>query len=360
MPSIAYKKLKGLRDILGTLLAPAAALILALLLGLVLIILMGKDPAVATKALAMGAFGSTQAFGETVVKMTPLIMTGLSFALANRCGLINIGAEGQLYMGGLFAVIVGLYVKLPIFLLLPLTIVAGFVGGGIWGMLAGFFKVRFGANEMITTIMLNYIANYFSNYMVMSVLVEPPGTMPQTPQIDVNAQLPRLFEGSRIHAGIIVALLCILLYYIFLWKTRTGFETRVVGLNPDAASYAGINNKNRVVLAMFIAGGFAGLAGAMELMGVQLRLFQDFSPGYGFDGIAVALLGQNSPIGILLSSLMFGALRAGSNKMQMMAKVPAASIYIIQSLVIIFVVGSRFLTDLQKKWAIKREAKGDR
>lgn len=360
MPAIAYRKLKGLRDALSRALVPIVALLLALGAGLLLILALGLDPKIAMQALFMGAFGTKSALGETIVKMTPLILTGLSFALANRCGLINLGAEGQLYMGGLCAVIVALNVNVPSFVHIPLAVVAGFVGGGLWGMLAGYFKVRFGANEMITTIMLNYVATYFANFMVTDVMVEPPGTMPQTPPILETAQLPRLLEGTRIHAGILIALFCILVYYIFLWKTRSGYETRVVGLNPDAASYAGINNKRKAMLAMFLAGGFAGLAGTMELLGVQLRMFQNFSPGYGFDGIAVALLGQNSPIGILFSSLMFGALRSGSNLMQMTAKVPAASIYIIQSLVIVFVVGSRYVTDLQKKLAIKREAKGDR
>ncbi|MEL7610413.1 MAG: ABC transporter permease [Bacillota bacterium] len=360
MPAIAYRKLKGIRDAISRALVPIVALLLALGVGLLLIVALGLDPKTAMEALFKGAFGSKSAVGETIVKMTPLILTGLSFALANRCGLINLGAEGQLYIGGLCSVIVALYLHLPSFLHIPLAVAAGFIGGGLWGMLAGFFKVRFGANEMITTIMLNYVATYFANYMVMNVMVEPPGTMPQTPPVLATAQLPRLLEGTRIHAGILIALLCILIYYVFLWKMRSGFETRVVGLNPDAASYAGINNKRKALLAMFLAGGFAGLAGTMELLGIQLRMFQNFSPGYGFDGIAVALLGQNSPVGILFSALMFGALRSGSNLMQMTAKVPAASIYIIQSLVIIFVVGSRFMTDLQKKWAIKREAKGDR
>jgi len=336
------------------------ALVLALLLGMLLIQLIGLDGPSAYNAMLLGAFGNKSAIGETIIKMTPLILTGLSFALANRCGLINIGAEGQLYVGGLTAVAVALYVPgLPIWLHLPLAIIAGFVGGGVWGMIAGLLKVRFGANEMITTIMLNYIGNYLVNYMVSIAMIDPAGTLQQTARMPKTAQLPILLTGTRIHLGIVVALLCIFIYYFFLWKMRSGFETRVVGLNAEAARYAGINDKKKTVLAMFMAGGFAGLAGMSEILGVQLRMYQNFSPGYGFDGIAVALLGVNSPVGILLSSLLFGALRAGSNLMQMTAQVPAAMIYIIQSLVIMFVVGSQFLPQLQQRRAIRREAKGD-
>lgn len=342
------------------LIGPFGALILALLLGAALIQLTGHDSGAAYSAMLQGAFGSKSAIGETIIKMIPLIFTGLSFALANRCGLINIGAEGQLYVGGLCAVAVALYVPgLPIYLHLPLAIIAGFIGGGIWGMIAGILKVRFGANEMITTIMLNYVGNYLINYMVSIVMIDPVDNLQQTARMPATAQLPILIGGTRVHLGIIIALVCIFVYYVFLWKMRSGYETRVVGLNAEAARYAGINDKKKTVLAMFMAGGFAGLAGMSEILGVQIRMYQNFSPGYGFDGIAVALLGANTPIGILLSSLLFGALRAGSNLMQMTAQVPAAMIYIIQSMVIMFVVGSQFIPQLQKRMKIRHEAKGD-
>ena len=351
---VSYKKVN-----VSNMLMPILAIVFALLVGALLITVMGLDVTVAYPALLEGAFGSKNAIGETIVKTTPLIFTALSYALAKRCGLVNLGAEGQIYIGGLCSAIVGLYISLPSFLHIPLAVLAGFIGGGVWGMLAGALKLKFGASEMITTIMLNYIAQFFINYMVGNVIKEP-GDLPQSAKIGVTAQMPRLVEGTRIHLGIIIALLCVVLYYIFLWRTRQGFETRVVGLNPEAARYAGFNYSRRSLGAMFMAGGLAGLAGLVEILGIQLRVYKNFSPGYGWDGIAAALLGQNSPIGIVLSSTLFGALRSGSNQMQIDANVPSALIYILQALVIMFVIGSNYFIKLRKKRQVKLRAKEDK
>ena len=351
---VSYKKAN-----IGNFLMPILAIVFALLVGGLLIVVMGLDVSAAFSALLEGAFGSKNAIGETIVKTTPLIFTALSYALAKRCGLVNLGAEGQIYIGGLCSAAVGLYLSMPAFLHIPLAVLAGFVGGGLWGMLAGGLKIKFGASEMITTIMLNYIAQYFINYMVGNVIKEP-GDLPQSAKIIETAQLPRLVTGTRIHLGIVIALLCVLLYYIFLWRTRQGYETRVVGLNPEAARYAGFNSNRRSLGAMFMAGGLAGLAGLVEILGIQLRVYKNFSPGYGWDGIAAALLGQNSPIGIVLSSTLFGALRSGSNQMQIDANVPSALIYIIQALVIMFVIGSNYFIKLRKKHQVKLRAKEDK
>lgn len=351
---VSYRKAN-----IGNILMPILAIVFALLVGGLLIVVMGLDVSTAFSALLQGAFGSKNAIGETIVKTTPLIFTALSYALAKRCGLVNLGAEGQIYIGGLCSAAVGLYLSMPAFLHIPLAVLAGFVGGGLWGMLAGGLKIKFGASEMITTIMLNYIAQYFINYMVGNVIKEP-GDLPQSAKIIETAQLPRLVTGTRIHLGIVIALLCVLLYYIFLWRTRQGYETRVVGLNPEAARYAGFNSNRRSLGAMFMAGGLAGLAGLVEILGIQLRVYKNFSPGYGWDGIAAALLGQNSPIGIVLSSTLFGALRSGSNQMQIDANVPSALIYIIQALVIMFVIGSNYFIKLRKKHQVKLRAKEDK
>lgn len=348
-----------IRDGLKSMTLPILAIFSALVLGAIIIGLMGLDPVLAYRNLLKGSLGSTNAVGETLVKTTPLIFTGLSFALAKRCGLINIGAEGQLYMGGFLATVIGIYVHgLPIFIHLPLAIIAGFVGGGLWGLLSAWLKVKFGASEIITTIMLNYVAIHWISYLVTGPMKEPPGSFPQTAAVAVTAQLPRILSGTRLHLGLIVALLAIILFYYFLWRTTVGYETRVVGQNAEAARYAGMNPGRNALLAMFIAGGFAGLAGASEILGIQQRMFQLFSPGYGFDGIAVALLGQNTPIGILLSGLLFGILRSGANMMQMAAKVPIAVIYIIQALVIIFVVGSNLFNIIKKRRSLAAAAKG--
>lgn len=322
---------------------PFVAVLAALLIGAGVIKFIGVDPLLAYKSLFMGSLSNKNAIAETLVKTTPLVFTALSYAFAARCGLVNLGAEGQLYIGAIFSTFVAINLTgFPMAIHLPLAIIAGFIGGGLWGLLAGWLKVRFGAAEVITTIMLNYIATHFLSFLVTGPMIEPPGSFPQTPQAQLTAILPKIIPGTRLHAGFLVALLAIVFYYYFLWKTTTGYETRVVGLNPTAAEYAGINPTKNALLAMFIAGGFAGLAGTCEILGIQLRMFQNFSPGYGFDGIAVALLGGGGPIGILIAGILFGILRSGANMMQMLARVPIAIIYIIQAFVIIFVISSGF------------------
>ncbi len=320
-------------------LSPAASIGLALLLGGFVIALLGISPFAAYYHLLVGAFGTLPAIGETLVKATPLIFTGLAFALAFRCGLINIGAEGQLFMGGFGAALAGIHLRgLPMYVHLPVALAAGFAAGGLWGALCGWLKTRFGASEIITTVMMNYVAIYWVSYVVAGPMVDPVSQMPQTAQVLATAQLPRILAGTRVHLGFLVALVAVAFFGFYLWRTARGFETRVVGQNPHAAAYAGMNAAANVLLAMFLAGGMAGLAGAGEVLGIQFRLYQGFSPGYGFDGIAVALLGRNTPVGIVLAALLFGALRAGGNLMQMLSHVPVAVISIIQALVIIFVV----------------------
>lgn len=328
-------------------LLPVVSILLALVIGALIISAMGIDPIYAYQSLLKGALGSKNAIAETLLKAAPLIFTGLSFALAYRCGLINIGAEGQIYMGGFFTVVVGIYLQgLPLIIHLPLALAAGFIGGGLWGLLAGWLKVRFGASEIITTVMFNFVAIAWVSYLVTGPLIEPPGHFPQSAKIAATAQLPNILSGTRLHLGLIIALIAILLFYIFLWRMDKGYEVRVVGQNIHAARYAGINPEQNIILVMFLAGGMGGMAGANEILGIQTRLLQNFSPGYGFDGIAVALLGLNTPIGVLLGALLFGILRSGGNMMQMMAGVPVAIIYVIQALVIIFVVAGQMIRPL--------------
>jgi general nucleoside transport system permease protein len=330
------------------------SILMALVIGAVIIGMLGLDPAKAYSAMLKGSLSNMNAIAETLVKTTPLIFTGLSFALAKRCGLINIGAEGQLFMGGFLATLVSISLEgLPMFIHLPLAILAGFVGGGLWGLLAAWLKIRFGASEVITTIMLNYIAIHWVSFLVTGPMKEIGGNMPQTAPIPTSAVLPRILGGTRLHLGIIIALLAVCIFYYFLWKTTTGYETRVVGINSEAAKYAGMKPNRNALLAMFMAGGFAGLAGMSEILGIQLRMYQNFSPGYGFDGIAVALLGQNMPLGIIASAILFGILRSGANMMQLAAKVPNSIVYIIQALVILFVVGTNLINIIKKRRAAK-------
>lgn len=327
--------LKNKRNIL----TPIVSIILSLLTSGILIFLMGVNPLEAYSYLFSGAIGSINGISETLIKATPLILTALSFALGMKCGVINIGAEGQLYMGALFATLAGTILPpMPMIIHLPVAIIAGFIGGGIWGLLAGFLKVKFSANEIITTIMLNYVAIYFVGFMINYPLLEPPGFLRQTARVAEGARIPRIIAGSRLHAGIFIALIALAFYHIFLTKTKQGYQVKVVGENQRAAQYAGMNVFSSILLVMFLSGGFAGLAGTGEILGVQTRLLEGFSNGLGFDGIAVALLGRNHPLGILFAAIFFGAVRSGGNIMQLSTGLPIAVIYIIQAFAVIFVV----------------------
>ena len=207
----------------------------------------------------------------------------------------------------------------------------------------GWLKVRFGANEIITTVLLNYVAIYFISYLVTGPMKAPPGNYPQSEVLAASALLPRFVAGMRMHWGIAVALLAAAAYYVVMWKMKLGYEMRVVGCNPEAARYAGMHPERSMLTVMFIAGGMGGLAGAIEIMAIQERLIQGFSPGYGYDGIAVSLVGMNSPVGIVLGALLFGILRAGGNLMQMIAQVPFSIIYVVQGLVIMFVIAGQMV-----------------
>ena len=323
---------------------PVLAILAALLLGAVIIQLLGFDAVLAIASLVSGSFGGLGAIAETINKAIPVILTGLSYAIAMRCGIINLGAEGQLYMGTLCATLAGTgFAGLPAAVHLPLTLLAGFMGGALYGLLVGLMKNLFGASELITTIMLNYIAIAFCSFMISGPIKDLSGTsnFPQSHQVLESARLPRVLPGTRLHAGVLIALAALVFYYVFLWRTKKGYEMRAIGLNRTAAQTAGMRIPTTSLLAIFIAGGFAGLGGTVELLGVQLRLVNNFSVNFGFDGVAVALLGGNNAVGIGLSGILFGALRSGANKMQMMTGVPIAVIYIIQSFIILFVIGRK-------------------
>lgn len=319
---------------------PVISIFLSLFISGILISLMGVNPFEAYKYLFSGALGSVNGISETIVKATPLILTALTFALSMKCGIVNIGAEGQLYIGALSATLVGILLPpLPFLFHLPLAIIAGFIGGGVWGLIAGILKVKFSANEIISTIMLNYIAIYFVGFMINGPLLEPPGFLRQTAKVAESVRLPKIFSGTRLHTGLFIALIALVFYYVFLKKTKQGYQVKVVGENQRAAKYAGMNVFSSILLVMFISGGFAGLAGTVEILGVQTRLLEGFSNGLGFDGIAVALLGRNHPLGILLAAIFFGAIRSGGNIMQLSTGLPIAIIYIIQAFAVLFVIG---------------------
>jgi simple sugar transport system permease protein len=282
---------------------------------------------------------------ESLVAATPYILVGLAVALGFRAGLFNIGAEGQYFMGGLLAVYVGYSVKgLPIYIHLPLTMLAGIVGGGLWAAIAGFLKATTGAHEVINTIMMNYLAFNLSDWLLNGPMKRPGGYRPISPEIQPSAMLPVLFpEPMRLHMGFFVALACAALVYWLLFKTTLGFELRTVGANPRAARYAGINLTWNMVLAMFLSGGLAGLAATNEITGLIHYMPNAFSAGYGFDSIALALLGRSHPAGVVLAALLFGTLRAGATRMQSAAQIPLDIISILQAMIIIFIAAPEII-----------------
>jgi simple sugar transport system permease protein len=320
-------------------------------------------------ALLAGALGSPQAYfdafasgdieqiiaafnpiSESLLAATPLIFTGLAVALGFRAGLFNIGGEGQFYLGAMFAGWIGFSILgLPWFIHLPLAVVAGFVGGAIWGFIPGFLKARTGAHEVIVTIMLNYVAYRLLDWVLRQPWYQRPGRNdPISPIIEPTAVLPPIIEGLRVHWGFVLALLAAAFVSWLLFRSTLGFEFRAVGLNPSAAKYAGMNISRTLILTMAICGGLAGLAGATEILGVSKVVSPGISPGYGFDGIAVALLGGSSPIGVVLSAILFGVLRAGATPMQSATGIPIDLVVVIQALVIMFVAAPRLIREIYR------------
>lgn len=332
---------KKMTDILKSIAFPVLSILVALVLGAIIMAAMGYDVAKAYSSLFSGAFGNKNSIAETLIQTTPLIFTALSYAIALRCGLINLGAEGQLYIGAICGSLVGAHVKgLPAPIHIALILLCGFIGGALWGLIVGLLKVYFGASELITTIMLNYIAMEFVSFCVTNAPFKDmtAGAAPRMPTVVDSVKLPIILSQTRLHLGFVFALVAILIYYVFMWKTTKGYEMRVIGMNPNAGRYSGMNIHTNGILAIFIAGGFAGLGGTVQIIGLQYFLTEGFSNNLGFSGVAVALLGGCNPLGILVSGILFGALNAGGVKMQLLAKVPSASIYMIQGMIIIFAV----------------------
>jgi simple sugar transport system permease protein len=280
---------------------------------------------------------SLDPISESLTTAAPYIFAGLAVALGFRCSLFNIGAEGQIFVGALASAYLGYALTgLPIYIHLPVALLGGGLAGALWGAIPGLLKAWRGAHEVINTIMMNYIAFRLADYLLTGPM-KRSGYNPVSPPILETAKLPRLFPPLRFHTGFFVALLFAFLVYWFLWKTTLGFEIRTIGANARAARYAGMSVPRNIVLAMALSGGLAGMAGANEVLGVNYFMAQAFSSGYGFDSIALALLGRSHPLGVVLASFLWGFLRAGAIKMQSRADIPIDIIFVIQALVIIFV-----------------------
>jgi len=316
---------------------PLIAIILALLVGAVILALSGADPIVAYQALFRGAFGSARYIQRTLEKATPLIFAGLAVAFGFKAGIFNIGAQGQLLMGALTAGFVGFAVKgLPPAIHIPLALVSGAVAGALFGAIPGALRAYSGAHEVITTIMLNYVAINITDYLSDGPLKDtsPGNIVARLPLIEPSAKIPLL---GPVPVGFIIALVVAGLIAYVLERTTFGFEINSVGLNPHASTYAGMKTKLLIVSALVVSGLLAGVGGAVETQGVVGRFQPGFNTGLGFDGLTVALLGRNNPFGVILAALLLGAMRGGANLMQFDAKVSANIIDVIQGLMLLFV-----------------------
>lgn len=325
---------------------PLFAVVAALVLGAVVMAATNVDlPTIARSyvALARGSIGSLDAVSETLTAAIPLVLAGLGVALGFRAGMFNIGAEGQLLIGGLSAAIVGFsFDNLPMGVHLPLALLAGIAGGGLYASIAGWLRAATGAHEVILTIMLNLISYRLLDYMLRLPWIQKPGRAdPISNAVLPSADLPRLFEwfdpNMRLHAGLFLMLGAVALVHWLLFRTTFGFEFRASGESPDAARFAGMRSGLLIVLVLTIGGALAGLAGANQVLGVLDRASPGFSAGIGFDAIAVALMGRSHPVGVLIAGLLFGALEAGGRQMQVDAGVSLDLIGIIQSLIIMFI-----------------------
>ncbi len=323
--------------------APAAALAGTLLVGAGLVALAGADPWTALVGLIQGAAGSPVALAETLTAATPLLLASLGVSLAFRAGLFNIGAEGQLVLGSLAAAWTGwalpglLGWQLPSAAMIPVTLLAAALAGGLWGAVPGLLRARFGAHEVISTIMMNYLALIGASFLLNGPFKDPDplNVLARTPAIVPEARLPVAF-GGPLHAGVLLAPAAVAAVLFLLRRTVWGYELVTTGANPEAARAAGIDVRRTIVMAMAAAGALAGLAGGIEVCGVHHRHEAGFSPGYGFEAVAVALLGRAHPFGVAAAALLFGALKAGAPRMQFLTQVPIDLIVLLQGCVILF------------------------
>jgi simple sugar transport system permease protein len=331
-------------------LLPLFATMAALLVGAAMLVLLGVNPIEAYLSLWDGAFGSANSLAETLVKATPLLLVALGICISFRGNVINIGGEGQMIVGAILATWVGLtFTDLPGWIIIPLAMIVGFLGGAIWGGIPGFLKAYFNVNEILSTVMMNSIAVQLMNFLLRGPMIDPAqaelaSKIPQTARLIEAFRLARL-APTRLHLGVLIAVILAILVYILLWRTTLGYRIRAVGHNPHAARYAGINVKRYIVLSLLLSGAFSGLAGATQVYGVNYRMITDgsasgFTGSAGFNGIVAALFGQLHPVWSIPASILFGALLVGANKMQRVVQVPSALVIALNGLVVVFVVSS--------------------
>lgn len=329
-------------------LVPVSNLVVAFVIAGIIIAMIGEDPWQAMKLLVLGAFGATDLIGFTLYYTTNFMFTGLAVAIAFHCGLFNIGGEGQAYVGGLGVGLVALFFGgLPGPIVILLAILASMLFGAAWAFIPGYLQAKRGSHVVITTIMFNFLAAAMMTYLLVEILIEPGQQAPRTAEFDTNAFLPYVhdiirglgipFGQSSLNLSFVVAIIASVFVWVFIWHTRWGYEIRTVGANQAAAIYAGISPSRNIILAMMISGGLAGMVGINEIIGVHHRIILDFTAGFGFVGIAVALMGRNHPLGIFFAALLFGMLYQGGSELSFdIPTITRDMVVVIQGLVILF------------------------
>jgi simple sugar transport system permease protein len=328
--------------------APILGVIIGLLIGALLIMMAGSDPIGAYRTLYIGAFGGSRQRIDTILQAGPILLIGLGLSAAFKAKVWNIGAEGQYFMGALLGGVIGLFFpNLPRPLLIITIIIGGLIGGSLWALIPAVLKMKQGVNEIISTLMLNYIAILFMTYLTRGPLQDPNGYLPVSAQLDPVARLPRLFD-TRIHIGILIGLVLVPLVYALLWSTPLGFKLRAVGERSSVAKYAGVHVGWMITFALIFSGALAGLAGAIEVSGVHARLKPNISVEYGFSGILVALLGRMNPFGVAMAALFFAGLGTGVEAMHSVYKLPVALAQAVQAIIVLSVLAVDALAQRRK------------
>lgn len=344
------------REAAAELLGVALTVALALAVGFVVVWLTSDDPVAAYRQLLTGAVSSRYRFGNFLERAVPLLLTGLSVAVSFRVRVFNIGAEGQLYAGALAGALVGLFVTLPPGLHPAAGLAAGALGGALFALVPAYLRAHWRANEVVLTLMFNYVAVLGTSYLLAGVLRDPTSGYIQTQPVQPSAVLPAIFPPSRLHAGLIVALALAVVLWWYLFRTSRGYALRMVGLNPEFAAYGGISTAGAVMEAMLVSGALAGLAGAVEVLGIHHRLIGGFSPGYGYTGIVVALLARNHPLAVVPAALLYAYLEAGAVIMERTSDVSQELVTLVQGVLFLLVTASALLAPIRRR--LLREGTG--
>lgn len=333
------------------LLVPVGAIVITLILAAIPILFAGGDLKLSYVTLFRGALGTRYNILETCVKACPLILTGLAVAFAFRSKFWNIGAEGQLMAGAIIAAAIGIYAPpgIPRTVLLPVIMVAGFISGGIWAFLPAFLKMRLKVDDVVTTLILNYVMLHIMGFLLFGPMQQPGSSWPRSAGIMEAARFPILLERSRFHMGILLAIAMVLVIWFINSKTVLGYETKAVGVNPTASYFGGINNTKVIFLTALISGGLAGLAGVSEVCAIHFHLLMDVSPGYGYSGIPIAMLGRLHPVGTALSAFFFSVIIVGAQSMSRMTGVPVYIAEVIQGMALIVMLVALLLTEYRIK-----------